>query len=228
MQDMILSITEQYGYIGVFLLIIMENIFPPIPSEAILLFGGFMTTYTALNMPVMTVTATFGTLIGAIMLYFVGKSFNKARLEKIIKGKAGILLHLKTSDIEKANHWFDQKGNKAVFFCRFIPLVRSLISIPAGMNNMSMLKFIPFTCAGSLIWNAILILMGRILGKNWTSVLVIMNTYSYVAVTIIGIASIIAAAVFYRRRIGESKERADKDISPCDPLSDHIDSPVSR
>ena len=142
MQEIILSIMNVYGYLGVFLLIMIENVFPPIPSEVILLFGGFMTTYSKLSIVGMIVASTLGSLFGAIILYYIGKIFNKDRLKKIISGKLGKILRLKASDIDKADSWFDNKGNKTVFFCRFVPLIRSLISIPAGMSEMPILKFI--------------------------------------------------------------------------------------
>ena len=100
MQDFILMVMNQFGYIGVFLLIAIENIFPPIPSEVILLFGGFMTTYTKLNVVGMIIAATLGSLIGAIVLYYIGKIFNKERLKRIISGKIGKVLRLKAKDIE--------------------------------------------------------------------------------------------------------------------------------
>ena len=182
MQEFILSIMEQFGYLGVFLMIAIENIFPPIPSEVILLFGGFMTTYTKLNILGMVIASTFGSLIGALALYYIGRVFNKERLKKIISGKIGKVLRLKNSDIDKADHWFDTKGNKTVFFCRFIPIVRSLISIPAGMSKMPMLKFLVYTILGSLIWNLVLIVIGSIVGENWVSILNIFDTYSHLVV----------------------------------------------
>ena len=151
MQEIMLSIMEQFGYLGVFLLIAIENIFPPIPSEAVLLFGGFMTTYTGLNIVVMIIAATLGSLVGAIVLYYVGRILNKERLKKLVSGKVGKILRLKTEDIDKADKWFDEKGNKTVFFCRFVPIVRSLISIPAGMSEMPMGKFLIYTISGSAV-----------------------------------------------------------------------------
>ena len=145
MQQFILHIIEQYGYFGVFFLILIENVFPPIPSEVILLFSGFFSTYTNLSVLYMIVASTFGSLLGAIILYYIGKIFNKERLKKIVNGKLGKILFLKEKDIDKADEWFDNKGNKSVFFCRFVPIVRSLISIPAGMSEMPMVKFIIYT-----------------------------------------------------------------------------------
>ena len=195
MQDFILMVMNQFGYIGVFLLIAIENIFPPIPSEVILLFGGFMTTYTRLNVVGMIIAATLGSLIGAIVLYYIGKIFNKERLKKIISGKIGKVLRLKAKDIDNADKWFDTKGNKTVFFCRFVPIVRSLISIPAGMSEMEIPKFLMYTVLGSLIWNTVLIVVGSIVGENWTDILSIMDNYSHIVLILLVI--IFVAFVVY-------------------------------
>lgn len=200
MQEIILSIMGKYGYIGVFLLIMIENVFPPIPSEVILLFGGFMTTYTKLNIFGMVVASTLGSLFGAIILYYIGKIFNKDRLKKIISGKLGKILRLKVSDIDNADNWFDNKGNKTVFFCRFIPLVRSLISIPAGMSEMSMFKFLLYTLFGSLIWNTVLIIVGSVVGENWTKIVNILDTYSHIVVLILFVVVVVGVYFFYRKR----------------------------
>src|SRR5699024_3744428 len=102
MQEFIISLMGQFGYFGVFFLIALENVFPPIPSEVILLFGGFMTTYTSLNIALMVVAATLGSLLGAIVLYYIGKILNKERLKKIVSGKVGKVLRLKEKDIDMA------------------------------------------------------------------------------------------------------------------------------
>ena len=200
MQEFIISMMNQFGYIGVFLLIAIENIFPPIPSEVILLFGGFMTTYSKLNIVLMIIFATLGSIIGAIVLYYIGKILNKDRLKKIISGKIGKILRLKNSDIDKADQWFDTKGNKTVFFCRFIPIVRSLISIPAGMSEMPMGKFLLYTTVGSLIWNTVLIILGAIVGENWTSILNIFDTYSHIVAILLIIIFIVFIYIFYKKK----------------------------
>ncbi len=206
MQELILSIMEQYGYIGTFLLITIENVFPPIPSEIVLLFGGFMTTYTSLNIAFMVIAATLGSLLGAIILYYIGKILNKERLKKIVSGKVGKVLHLKNEDIDKADQWFDTKGNKTVFFCRFIPIVRSLISIPAGMSEMDMKKFIIYTIAGSLIWNTVLLFIGSKVGENWTDILGIFDNYSHITLIVLIILFIVACIIFYIKKIKKPKK----------------------
>ncbi len=200
MQEIILFIMGKYGYVGVFLLIMIENVFPPIPSEVILLFGGFMTTYTKLNLIGMLIASTLGSIFGAIILYYIGKIFNKDRLKKLISGRLGKILRLKASDIDNADNWFDNKGNKTVFFCRFIPLVRSLISIPAGMSEMPIIKFLLYTLFGSLIWNTVLIIIGCLVGENWIKIVSILDTYSHIVVIILFVTAVIGVYLFYKKR----------------------------
>ena len=208
MEQIIINIMEQVGYLGVFLLIAIENIFPPIPSEVILVFGGFMTTYTTLNIPIMILAATLGSLVGAIVLYYIGKIFNKERLKKIISGKIGKVLRLKASDIEKADKWFDTKGNKTVFFCRFIPIVRSLISIPAGMSEMPMQKFLIYTILGSLIWNTVLIIVGSIVGDKWETIVGYLDNFSNVILIILVIIFVVAMYYWFVIRKKKQSKKA--------------------
>ena len=209
MQDFIISIMNQFGYFGIFFLIFFENVFPPIPSEVVLLFGGFMTTYTKLNIFLMIVFSTLGSVAGAIVLYYVGKILNKERLKKIVSGKIGKVLRLKASDIEKADHWFDTKGNKTVFFCRFIPVVRSLISIPAGMSEMAMGKFLLYTTVGSAIWNSVLLIVGNKVGENWESILGIMDQYSHIVLILLIVLFIAFLVYFFGFRNAKKKSKKD-------------------
>lgn len=195
MQEMIISLLDQYGYFAVLFLIAIENIFPPIPSEVILTFSGFMTTYTSMNVALIIFFSTIGSLIGALVLYYVGRILNKERLEKIISGKIGKILRLKKNDIEKADAWFDKRGNKTVFFCRFIPIVRSLISIPAGMSEMPMGKFITYTTIGTLIWNTVLVILGSVMGDKWEVIVKFINTYA--SITLIVLAVIFIAIIIF-------------------------------
>jgi len=206
MEEFILSFMESYGYLAVFILVCVENLFPPIPSEVILTFGGFSTTYTELNIIWLIIISTLGALLGAYILYFIGKFFNKERLKKIISGKIGKLLRLKEKDIEKADEWFDKKGQKTVFFCRFIPIVRSLISIPAGMSEMPILKFSIYTILGTVIWNTVLIILGSVLGESWKYVVEIMDKYSYLTLIILIILFILATIWFFLFR---NKKKGD-------------------
>ena len=205
MQEFIISLMGQFGYFGVFFLIALENVFPPIPSEVILLFGGFMTTYTSLNIALMVVAATLGSLLGAIVLYYIGKILNKERLKKIVSGKVGKVLRVKEKDIDMADHWFDTKGNKTVFFCRFIPIVRSLISIPAGMSEMPMAKFLLYTTVGSAIWNTVLIVIGNRVGENWESILGVFDQYSHIVLILLILIFILFIVWFYTKKQKKKK-----------------------
>ncbi len=204
MQEFIINIMNSYGYIGVFLLILIENIFPPIPSELILLFGGFMTTYTKLNIIGMIISSTLGSLIGALLLYKIGTIFSKEKLKILISGKLGRVLKLKNSDIDNANKWFTNEGKKTVFFGRFIPLIRSIISIPAGINKMNISKFITYTLLGSIIWNLVLIILGHIVGRNWKAILKIFKLYSRFSLLLLFILLIILITKLYKNK---SKEK---------------------
>lgn len=211
MQDFIIQIMEQWGYLGVALLIAIENIFPPIPSEVILAFGGFMTTKTTLNAIGVIIAATIGSTVGAIALYYIGKIFNKERLERIISGKIGKVLRLKASDIEKADKWFDTKGQKTVFICRFIPIVRSLISIPAGMSEMKFLKFLLYTILGSTIWNTVLVLLGKQLGDSWERVVEVFDNFSNIILVVLVIVVIFGIYWFYRSKSKNKREKKKKE-----------------
>lgn len=205
MQDMIIQLMNQFGYIGIMLLIAIENIFPPIPSEVVLTFGGFMTTYSSLTIIGMIISSTIGSLIGAIVLYYIGRILNKERLMRIVSGKIGKILCLKADDIEKADHWFSTKGDKVVFFGRFVPIIRSLISIPAGMSEMPFGRFFLLTTIGSCIWNTVLIVIGSIVGESWDKIAAIINEYAFVTLIVLIIVFIIGVIYFYKKRIRERK-----------------------
>lgn len=182
MNNFIINIMNKYGYIGILFLITIENIFPPIPSEVILTLGGFMTSKDGVNMSLFGVImySTFGSMIGAIILYYVGYIFNKDRLLKIVRSKVGKILCLKESDIVKSDSSFNKNGDLTVLYCRFIPIVRSLISIPAGVNKMKFSVFLLYTFIGSLIWNTVLVSLGKLVGENYMVVAEVFSKYSKV------------------------------------------------
>jgi Uncharacterized membrane-associated protein len=199
LETWITSIMADFGYIGIFVLIMVENLFPPIPSEIILTFGGFMTTVTSLNVVMVIIVATLGSVVGAILLYKVASYFGKERLTKIVL-KYGRILRLKESDIERAENFFLKYGSWAVFLCRMIPLIRSLISIPAGMTKMKMSKFLILTTAGSLLWNTVLIGLGAMLGESWSEIVVFMDSFSTIIYSIIAILVVVGLGFFFRAR----------------------------
>ncbi|WP_424237028.1 DedA family protein [Bhargavaea ginsengi] len=202
MENWITDIMEQFGYFGVFVLIMVENVFPPIPSEVILTFGGFMTTASSLTKVGVIGAATAGSVAGAVILYGIGLLLDVERLEKIVD-RWGRVLRLTREDIHKADAWFDKYGPWTVFFCRLVPLIRSLISLPAGMSNMNFLLFLLLTTLGSLIWNTVLVSLGAAVGDNWENIVHYMDIYSniaYAVIAVLGIAAIIWYINFRRKR----------------------------
>lgn len=209
MQEWIIQMMNQFGYWGILLLIAVENVFPPIPSEVILTFGGFMTTYTEINIWLVALYATIGSVLGAMVLYGVGYLISPERLERILKGKIGRILHLKIEDIKKAEGWFAKKGKLTVFLCRFIPIIRSLISIPAGMSRMHLIPFFLLTTAGTSIWNLILVWLGAIAGASWETIAGYMDVYSWVAFAALAVLFLVAVYLFWRKFIRKSKTPVD-------------------
>ena len=206
MEEAIIEIMNSWGYLGIFLLIMLENIFPPIPSEVILTLGGFMTTYTNLKIVGVILVSVLGSTLGAIILYLVGRIFNKERLERIVEGKIGKALHFKKEDIENANTWFEKRGYLTVFFCRFIPIVRSLISIPAGMTKMKIVPFLLLTIAGSTIWNSVLIGLGVWAGASWQKISNYVDGYSKIVLVILIIVCIGFGIWFIKNRLLKKEE----------------------
>ena len=196
MNDLLVEILNTYGYLGIAFLIMIENVFPPIPSEVILTFSGFMTTFTQMNLPGVVASATVGSLAGAILLYELGSILSMEKIKSLVNGPVGKALHLNISDIEKSINWFDSKGNYTVFLCRFIPIVRSLISIPAGIAQMNLGPFFLMTTLGSLIWNFILIFLGAAAGSSWQKATQYFRNYSQAAKLVLILFSITGLLLF--------------------------------
>ncbi|WP_018751348.1 DedA family protein [Paenibacillus sanguinis] len=199
MNNWITEFMEQFGYFGVFLLIALENVFPPIPSEVILTFGGFMTTYTSLTVPGIIIVSTLGSILGAVILYGVGYLVNVDRLEGWIE-RYGRFLRLKKEDIRRADRWFERYGYWTVLFCRMVPLIRSLISVPAGMAKMKFRLFLLFTTIGTLIWNITLVWVGAAVGGSWEQIVEFMDVYSHFAYIILAIGGIVLLLLWLRKR----------------------------
>ncbi|MED1949827.1 DedA family protein [Brevibacillus centrosporus] len=199
MQTWITAFLEQFSYIGIFLLMALENVFPPIPSEVILTFSGFMTTYTTLSIPGVIISATMGSVMGAIVLYGIGYYLELEKIEVLVD-RWGHILRLKREDIARANVWFDKYGYWTIFLCRMVPLVRSLISVPAGMTKMNVWLFLLFTTLGTLVWNVALVMLGAFLGQSWEEILTFMDMYSTVAYAVIGGGIVTFLILFLRKR----------------------------
>jgi membrane protein DedA with SNARE-associated domain len=199
MESWITDIMEQFGYTGIFLLIMLENLFPPIPSEVILTFGGFMTTDSSLSVPGVVAVSTFGSVAGAIILYGIGLLMDRQKIERVVE-KWGHILRLTKKDVHKADKWFMKYGAWTVFFCRFVPLIRSLISLPAGMARMNFVTFLLLTTLGTLIWNVVLVNIGAAVGSSWETIVGYMDIYSNAVYAILAILFILFVILFVKRR----------------------------
>lgn len=163
------DIVHSLGYLGVALLTALENLFPPIPSELILPLAGFLSGQGRFQLPVAIGAAVVGSTLGAGILYAAGRWLGEDRLRGLIRDQGRWLL-LDEEDFDKAADWFGRHGGKAVFLGRLVPGVRSVISMPAGIEMMSIPRFALFTILGSAIWDGALVLLGWWLGSNWEMV----------------------------------------------------------
>jgi membrane protein DedA with SNARE-associated domain len=160
------DVIDAIGLAGVAFLVALENIFPPIPSELILLLAGFNVSEGRFGLVGAVLAATVGSVVGAYFLYAVGRLVQDERLERFLAG-AGRFVGLKRADVHKGFLWFERHGTAVVLFGRLIPVVRSVVSIPAGSDKMPIGRFTLLTAAGSLVWNTVWVAVGWGLGDQW-------------------------------------------------------------
>lgn len=161
--DWAVDVMEAIGAPGAGLLVALENLFPPLPSEVILPLAGFTASRGSFSLAEALFWTTLGSVVGAIALYWIGAALGRRRLRAIVDRMPLVDLY----DLDRTEAWFERHGKAAVFFGRMIPVFRSLISVPAGIERMSFGTFVLLTAAGSLIWNTIFVLAGYYLGENW-------------------------------------------------------------
>ncbi|MBY6305052.1 DedA family protein [Streptomyces clavuligerus] len=178
---------ETLGAPGAGIAIALENLFPPLPSEVILPLAGFTASQGKMDLYAALIWTTIGSVVGALALYGVGALLGRERTIAI----ASKLPLVKISDIEKTEAWFAKHGTKAVFFGRMIPIFRSMISVPAGVERMPIGTFLLLTTVGSAIWNTIFVMAGYLLGENWEQVTEYVSTYSKVVLGLAGLAVLV-------------------------------------
>lgn len=181
MIDWATDFIDAIGLVGVALLVALENIFPPIPSELVLLLTGFNVSQARFGYVGAVIFATIGSVVGAWVLYAVGRVLNEDRFERLLAW-AGKFLGFKRKDIDKGFDWFERHGGLVVFFGRLVPIVRSVVSVPAGADKMPIVRFSLLTAAGSLVWNAIWVAVGWGLGDQWEKAGVWGDRLQYVTV----------------------------------------------
>lgn len=190
MIDWATSVIDSIGLIGVAFLVALENVFPPIPSELILLLTGFNVSESRFDFVSGVIAATVGSVVGAYFLYAIGRLLDDERMEKFLAG-IGKFVGLKKSDVHKGFVWFERYGNYVVLFGRMIPVVRSVVSIPAGGDKMPLLKFTLLTAAGSLVWNIVWVAAGWGLGDQWEKAGKWGDYLQYGVVAVVGIGLIV-------------------------------------
>ena len=201
MEDAFFSFISQFGYLAVFGLIFFENVFPPIPSELILPLSGFLVIQTSMELPLVIVSATIGSVVGAFVLYGIGRLLSQDRLESFFDTKPMRLLGFHSGDVAKAIGWFDRRGQITVLLCRCIPVVRSLISIPAGTAKMNVVRFTLYTLIGSAVWNTVLCSLGYAAGGAWETVTAQVEGFSDIVKVVIIVIAVIVIAFWVVKRI---------------------------
>lgn len=160
--DWVTGVVHSFGYVGVAALMLLENLFPPIPSEVILPLIGFLIGRGDLGSVLALLAATIGSLVGALVLYALGRWGGRGLVLRY-----GTMLRVKEADLDRAEGWFEKYGDAVVLFGRMVPFARSVVSIPAGLAEMPLGRFALLTAIGSTFWNALLIGAGWLLGENW-------------------------------------------------------------
>lgn len=189
------DLLNSLGSLGLVLLLLAENLFPPIPSEVILPLAGFLVSRGDLGIIQALLAATLGSLLGAYILYALGRWGGRPLVLRY-----GRILRIKEEDLDDAAGWFERYGGAVVFFARMVPGARSIVSVPAGMLHMPLGRFTLLTTAGSALWNALLIGAGWLLGNNWTRAADVVGQVSNVVIAVVAIGAAALAVAWYVRR----------------------------
>jgi membrane protein DedA with SNARE-associated domain len=209
----VVDTVQALGPIGVGLLVTLETVFPPIPSEVVLPVAGLLSGQGRMSVVLAVLGATAGSVVGALVLYWAGARLGSERLRRI----AERVPLLEGADVDRAEAWFDRHGGTAVLLGRGVPVVRSLVSIPAGVEHMAVPRFVVYTALGSAVYNGVLVGAGYLLGSRWTRI----GEYSDYVNYAIYAAFAVAVGVFVRRRLGRrrhgdpGRDPRDRDSRPA-------------
>lgn len=192
------SLMDRLGGVGAGAVIAAENIFPPLPSEIILPLAGLSAARGEMSLAEAIVGTTVGSVVGAIVLYLVGARLGRDRVHRMVAR----LPFFSADDLAKSEAWFRRYGSAAVLFGRMIPVVRSLVSVPAGIYRMPLVRFLALTTAGSAVWNSLLVVAGFKLGNNWEAVSTWTSRYQYAVLATVGVLLAVWLARKVRSRAG--------------------------
>ncbi len=208
-----LNIISTVGYPGLGLVMFLENVFPPIPSEVVLPLAGWLTLdpETGFTLLGVTLVGAIGSVAGAFFFYGLGKWFDESRVRFLLR-RFGRWFMLSEDDFDVALSWFDKYDEYVIFFGRMVPIVRSLISVPAGLANMHIGRFTAYTAVGTALWSFLLAFAGRLLGAQWVLVSEIIDRYE----TVVIVVTVLAVAYFFYTRLRKRARREDpgQDLQP--------------
>jgi membrane protein DedA with SNARE-associated domain len=207
------DLMDRLGGPGAALLVGLDNVFPPMPSELVLPLAGFAASQGTMTLVSAVIWTTVGSAAGAMLTYWLGAWLGRERTRALII-RAPLL---KASDFDRTERWFQRHGTKAVFFGRMVPLFRSLISLPAGVERMPVWKFLALTTAGSLIWNSGFVLAGYLLGANWQVVDQYAGTFQKIVIGLV----VLAVVVFVVRRVRERRREKAEQTGHSADRTDH-------
>lgn len=229
--DWATDIVERLGYLGVAMLVAVENVFPPIPSEVVLGLAGYTAARGDAWLVGMIIAATIGSVVGALVLYGLSAAVGPVRL-RAITIRYGAWIGFGEADLDRAEAWFDRRSRSAVLVCRCVPLIRSLISIPAGFRRMPLGTFTLFTLLGSLVWNTILIVAGYVLAEEWDKVLDYTEPFQYLVLAVLGgltVALVVRKAVLlHRARAAEEVEHPELAHEPLEEIVEALEARADR
>ncbi|RZQ64197.1 DedA family protein [Amycolatopsis suaedae] len=204
------DLMDSLGGVGAAVIVGLDNVFPPIPSELVLPLAGFTASRGTFSLGGALFWTTLGSTLGALVFYFAGRLLGRDRSRRLI---AKIPL-VTTKDFDRTEAWFTKHGSKAVFFGRMVPVFRSFISLPAGVERMPLPKFLVLTAAGSLIWNTIFVVAGYLLGESWPVVEEYAGVFQKVVIGLV----VLALALFVFLRLRQRKKGEPDDDEPTQVL----------
>lgn len=187
----IISFIQSTSYFGIFILMCLESVLIPIPSEITMPFSGFLASQGTLNLWLVIITGTVANLVGSLLAYAIGYYLEETVLLKWIR-KYGKFILVTEKEYRHAEHWFQKYGDKVIFISRLLPAVRTVISLPAGVFRMNLKKFIIYTTVGCFLWSVLLTYLGYVMGENWRTLDVYYRKFEYVIFAII-----IFGVIFY-------------------------------
>lgn len=191
------EIIRTLGYPGITIVMFLEVVFPPIPSEVIMPFAGFLAGRGEMNIVLVILAGNIGSITSAIFLYYVGMWAGEPVVRRFVVNY-GRFLMVSEKDLDRTLHIFDKRGEWVIFFGRLIPLIRTFVSLPAGMDRMSLKKFILYTTIGSTVWNTFLAVGGMILGENWEDLMRLIERYSKATYAIIAVILVVLFVIRLR------------------------------